>query len=255
MLAGMTEHTPILDPEQFEVLGADMQVLNLKISGDECVTSAPGAMMYMEPSISMSTNCNDCLGRRASGSPCIMSEYKNDGSSPAVVGLTPAIPAKVISLQLEGKTFRCKNGAFFASKGDVDISFNLDCNPLTCCFGGQGCVRQTVGGTGTAFLQAMGTIMTKELGPGEKLVVDTDSVVAWSDSIELSIRRAGGCCTCCCGGEGAFNTVLSGPGVVYIQSMSWKKFKTALTMSVEQQQKEAQESEGGGPPTADGMER
>jgi len=163
----------------------------------------------------------------------------------------------VIPLSLGGKTFRCKDGSFFASKGDVKIDFNLDCNPLTCCFGGQGCVRQTVSGDGTAFLQAMGTIMTKELGPGEKIIVDTDSVVAWSDTIDLTIRRAGGCCTCCCGGEGAFNTVLTGPGQVYFQSMSWMKFKTALSVAVAAQQREQQEaSEGGGaPPTSEGMER
>ena len=61
--------------------------------------------------------------------------------------------------------------------------------------------------------------MVKELGPGEKIVVDTHSVVAWSETIELNIQLAGGLGAICCAGEGLFNTTLTGPGVVYFQSM------------------------------------
>lgn len=103
--------------------------------------------------------------------------------------------------------------------------------------------------------------MTKELAAGEKILIDTNSLVAWSDTIQLDIRAAGGCCTCCCGGEGLFNTVraaralppascnaarhrppppsippasctqvLVGPGTIYVQSMSLEKFKRALVV-------------------------
>jgi len=89
-------------------------------------------------------------------------------------------------------------------------------------------LAQTVSGDGTAFLAAMGTIMTKELAAGEKMIVDTHSLVAWSDTATLDIRRNGGLCTCCFSGEGMFSTVLVGPGTVYFQSMSYQKFKNAL---------------------------
>ena len=101
-----------------------------------------------------------------SGEPCIMSNYTNSGDGPAVIGLTPSFPAKIIPIDLStGVKYRSKNGAFFASIGEVEVGFNFDCNPATCCCGGQGCVRQTVGGSGTAFLAAMGTIMTKVAPP------------------------------------------------------------------------------------------
>jgi len=91
-------------------------------------------------------------------------------------------------------------------------------------------VRQTIEGSGLAFLAAMGTVMSKTLGEGETLVVDTHSVVAWEDTVELGIKKSSsGCCGCCCAGEGMFNTTLTGPGTVYFQSMSYGKFKGIIT--------------------------
>ena len=71
-------------------------------------------------------------------------------------------------------------------------------------------------------------------------------------SIELSIKTAGGLCTCCCGGEGFFNTVLTGPGLVYVQSMSFQKFKKSMQIAVQQNQGGAG---GGGPPESEAMDR
>jgi uncharacterized protein (AIM24 family) len=262
--AGMTEVVPILDPSKYEVLGADMQVLNMKVKAGEAIESVPGALNYMEPSMKMHVNCNDCFGRCLSGSSCIMSSYVSEASNgEAVVGLTPNFPAKIIPLSLSpGAVYRAKDGAYFASFGQIKVGYDLDCCTPTCCFGGQGCVRQTVQGDGTAFLAAMGTLMTKELGPGETIIVDTHSLVAWSESIKLDIRTTGGLCTCCCGGEGLFNTTLTGPGTVYFQSMSFQKFKKALTIQVQQQKnKEAgavagiAALAGGAPEATEEMER
>ena len=70
--------------------------------------------------------------------------------------------------------------------------------------------------------------------------------MAWEESAKLGIRTAGGCCTCCCGGEGMFNTTLTGPGKVVFQSMSIEKFKAALSIAAQQNQ--GGEGGGGGAP-------
>ena len=101
----------------------------------------------------------------------------------------------------------------------------MDTNPLTCCCGGQGLIRQVIKGDGMAFIGAMGVITHKTLAPGETLLVDTNSLVSWEDSVEFDVRTTGGCCTCCCAGEGLFNTKLTGPGEVFLQSYSHGKFK------------------------------
>jgi len=244
---GMVEFDPAINPEKFEVLGSDMQIINVALDPGEKLTGEPGSMTFMQPSIKNSVDCNNCFGRCCSGEPCVMANFTNEGEGKAILGITPNFPAKIIPIDLgaAGNKFRAKNGAFFASIGPVEVSINFDCNPKTCCFGGQGCARQTVGGEGTAFLAAMGTIMTKDLAEGETIVVDTNSTVAWEETVKLDIRLAGGCCTCCCGGEGMFNTTLTGPGKVVFQSMSIEKFKAALRVAAQQQAGGSGGGEGG----------
>jgi len=263
MFAGMTEVVPTLDPAKYEVLGADMQIVNLKVGIGETIESVPGAMNFMDPAVKMEVNMNECFGRCMSGSSCVMTTYMNDGSNAnAIVGLTPNFPAKIIPLAVsDGVTYRAKDGAYFASFGNVKVGYDLDCFSATCCFGGQGCVRQSVSGNGMAFMAAMGTLMAKELGPGETIVVDTHSLVAWTDSVVMDIKMTGGLFTCCCGGEGLFNTTLTGPGTVYFQSMSFQKFKRALTIAVQQNAKRGNKGQAllgavaGGPEEAQEMER
>lgn len=140
-----------------------MQIVNLKVGIGETIESVPGAMNFMDPAVKMEVNMNECFGRCMSGSSCVMTTYMNDGSNAnAIVGLTPNFPAKIIPLAVsDGVTYRAKDGAYFASFGNVKVGYDLDCFSATCCFGGQGCVRQSVSGNGMAFMAAMGTLMAK----------------------------------------------------------------------------------------------
>lgn len=146
------------------------------------------------------------------------------------IGLTPDFPAKVVPINLGevGGKMITKGGAYMANTGDVRISVDCDCNCCTCCFGGMGMVRQSAIGTGTLFVAAGGTVLTKTLGQNESMIIDTDSIVGYQEGVKFSIKRAGGCCTICCGGEGMFNTKVTGPGLIVVQSMSFEKYRLAL---------------------------
>ena len=96
-----------------------------------------------------------------------------------------------------------------------------------------GACRQAItSDQGVAFLSAGGTLLKKELGPGETVTVDGGSVVAYEDSVALGITPSGRVCMCCIGGEGACNTTLSGPGKVWVQSMNFNRFRAAVTTTV-----------------------
>ncbi|KAG8463438.1 hypothetical protein KFE25_004949 [Diacronema lutheri] len=219
-------------PIKYEVLGSDMQLVSITLPAGEKVISERGGMMMMDPSMRAKVNFDNMFGRCCSGEGCLMDHYTNHGDAPATIGLTPNFPAKVIPLHMRGEDqYRTKSGAFMASTGDIRVNFELN-TFVNCCFSGQGCCNQTIQGEGTAFLAAMGTLMSKTLAEGEVIVVDTESVVAWQSTAKLGIRRAGSCITCCCGGEGLFNSTLTGPGTVYFQSMSYGKFKRAMTVHV-----------------------
>lgn len=228
--AGFETFAPTAMPTKYEILGDDMQILSIKMDAYEMVTAEPGSMTYMHPNVRMNVNCNECCGRCMSGEKCIMATFSTQ-SSGGYLALTSRKPGKIIPIQMShvGGKLRANCGAFFASMGEARVSFDLDCNPVTCCCAGQGLVHQSVvGHDGVTFLSAMGTIVQKELIVGEVIIVDAISLVAWEDSVRLGIRNVGGCCTCCCGGEGLFHTTLTGPGNIYLQSMSKQKFKAAL---------------------------
>jgi len=252
---GMAEHTTC-SSDKYEILGSDMQVLHLAVAGGEDVQTEPGTMLYMSPDIKYDVNLNDCLGRCLSGNCCIMGVYHNNASDPKLLGITPNFPAKVIPLELGGgNKYQCKSGSYLSGTGSAKLGYDFDFNPLICCCGGQGCVRQNVTGEGVAFINAMGTIMTKNLAADEVIVIDTQSAVAWDATATLGVRPAGSFGAICCGGEGCFNTTLTGPGQVYVQSMSFEKFKKALKTQVQKKKDKAGNSSGHGAPASFGMAR
>lgn len=113
--------------------------------------------------------------------------------------------------------------------GNVEVHANCDLGVTGCCIRGMGCLRSAQSGTGTVFLSAGGTVLTKELGAGEKIIVDSDSIVAFKDSVQLGWQFNGGPCTWCFGGEGCCNLTMTGPGTVMIQSMSLPKYIAAVS--------------------------
>jgi uncharacterized protein (AIM24 family) len=99
---------------------------------------------------------------------------------------------------------------------------------MRCCCAGLGLVRQKITGNGTVFLNSTGTIVQKVLQEGETVLVDTECVLAFADSCKLDIRKAGGILGMMGGGEGIFNTTLTGPGLVIMVSMNQTVFREAL---------------------------
>lgn len=160
--------------------------------------------------------------------------FTNDGTSnKAFVALTPNFPtAKVVPVDMSSPHVNghliAQQGAFMASYGDVQIGISLDCNFMRCCCAGTGLVRQKLEGNGTAFLAATGTIVQKILEPGETIIVDTNCVLAFAESCKLDLRRAAGIVGMIGGGEGIFNTTLTGPGLVLVQTMNEIIFREAL---------------------------
>jgi len=118
--------------------------------------------------------------------------------------------------------------------GDVDVGCDLDLSVRTCCCAGLGLCRQkiTASDGSVAFLAAGGTIVYRSLKEGETITVDTKSVVAYEESVELGITPNGQLCTCLFGGEGCFSTTLTGPGRVYMQSYGFSKFAAAVQQTV-----------------------
>jgi uncharacterized protein (AIM24 family) len=219
---------------KFAITGNESQVITVALGPNDTCKGEPGSMMYLSPGVTQRATCDGCCERCLSGEDCFVLNFTNSGGSEiGYAAMTPNEPlGKVIPVDLSsndvGGVLLVQQGTYMASYGDVNIGISLDCNFMRCCCGGAGLVRQKIQGSGTVFLGATGTIVQKVLKPGEVMIMDTNCILAFSESCQLDIKRAGGVVGMIGGGEGIFNTTLTGPGLAIVQSMNKQLFLDAL---------------------------
>jgi len=251
-------------PGDFTITGKRYSVVNKVLKPNESYQGDTGTMMYMSEEVKMKTSFGGW--RMFSGEGLAKNKFTNT-SKDAVgyLGLTPNMPMAVIvpfRVGPEQPNLNCKRGAFMAGDDKVRVRPKLLPASSFCafCCGGMEPVIQSISGEGIALLNAGGTVVSRQLEPGEKLIVDTNSVVAFNDTVKYDVKRVGTCFTCCLGGEGCYNTEMTGPGVVYLQSLSYEKLiKLLVRPQMPQSKKKEGEGEGGGGEgggvTSDEMER
>lgn len=219
---------------KYDITGQTSQVITFSLGTNETVQSEPGTMMYMSSGVDPHVTYEGCFGRACSGECCYAVNYTNSGSSEntSYLSLTPNFPTmKVVPVDLSSPDVNGKliaqQGAFMASYGDVEVNVSFDCSCTALC-AGTGLVRQKLKGSGTAFLAATGTIVQKVLAEGEIILADTNCILAFAKSVSIDVRKSGSIVGMFGGGEGIFNTVLKGPGLVLIQSMNEVTFKKSM---------------------------
>jgi len=218
---------------KYAITGNESQVLTIALRSGETCKGEPSSMMYLTSGVSQAVSCDGFFDRCLSGESCCVLNFTNEEGGPGYAALTPSDPlGKVIPVDLSdpsvGGSLIAQQGTYMAHYGDVSINFDCDCNFMRCCCGGAGLVRQKIEGSGTVFLGATGTIVQKVLAPGEVMVMDTNCILAFSNQCKLDIKKAGGLVGMIGGGEGIFNTTLTGPGLAIVQSMNKTLFLGAL---------------------------
>ncbi len=163
---------------------------------------------------------------------------KEDG----YISMTPDYPGVIFPVNMRacpsGKivcmrdSYLCSIVGIDGSKTDVGGGFNPSSSIVGKCCGGLDLVVQILSGGDTAFLMGMGTIISKYLVEGEAILVDTDSILCFEASVEISVKTVGGLSAICCSGEGLFNTILTGPGKIWLQSLSIDKMRTLFKPKV-----------------------
>jgi len=223
----------------YHIHGDDMQFVDIVLDPGETVIAEAGAMMYMTPGIQMETRFSDGsnaqrgfmgklvdAGKRVvTGESLFITMFTNQGQGRQTVAFGAPYPGKIIPVELKehGGTLICQKDAFLcAAYGTaVGIAFNKKIGAGF--FGGEGFILQRLDGDGKAFVHACGTIIKKELGPGETLRVDTGCLVALEQTINYDIQFVGNVKTAIFGGEGLFFATLTGPGKVYLQSLPFSR--------------------------------
>jgi uncharacterized protein (TIGR00266 family) len=223
----------------YEILGNEMQLVEIELDPGETVIAEAGGMSYMDDGIVFETKMGDGsspsggiggflknLGKRVlTGESIFMTHFTNSArSGKKRVAFASPYPGKIIPLKLSdhGGEILCEKDAFLcAALGTaVGIAFNKKFGAGL--FGGEGFILQKLSGDGMAFIHAGGMIIKRELR-GERLFVDTGCLVAFTTGIQYDIQRAGNMKSMFFGGEGLFLTTLQGHGTVWLQSLPFSR--------------------------------
>lgn len=222
----------------YEVIGDDMQMVEVELDPQETVIAEAGAMNYMEEDIDFEARMGDGsedaggflgalvgAGKRVlTGESIFMTHFTNRGMAKRRVAFAAPYPGQVIPLDLSsvGGSILCQKDAFLCAALGTQVSIAFHRRLGAGMFGGEGFILQKLEGDGMCFLHAGGTIVRREL-QGESLRIDTGCIVGFSSGIDYDIQRAGNLKSMVFGGEGLFLATLRGTGVVYLQSMPFSR--------------------------------
>lgn len=208
---------------QYEIEGGSLPVVICTLNPGQTICTERGSMCWMSPNMNMQTNSGGglkkALGRLFSGDSIFMNEYTPQGGS-GMIALASSFPGKILAFEVRpGNGIIVQKSGFLAMEKGMDLSVYLQKNLGSGFFGGEGFILQKISGSGTAFVEIDGYCKEYELAAGQSIVVDTGCLAAMSESCTMDIRTVKGVKNALFGGEGIFNTVITGPGKVYLQSM------------------------------------
>jgi len=223
----------------YEIIGDDMQVVEVELDPEETVVAEAGAMNWMDNGISFETKMGDGselnesllgkvfgAGKRAiTGESIFMTHFTNKDYSKKKIAFAAPYPGKIIALELSElpqNQFTCQKDAFLCAALGTKLNITFNKRFGSGLFGGEGFILQKLSGDGRAFVHAGGTVVKKEL-KNEKLKVDTGCLVGFTAGIDYNIERAGELKSMLFGGEGLFLATLQGTGTVYLQSLPFSR--------------------------------
>jgi uncharacterized protein (TIGR00266 family) len=231
----------------YRIIGEEMQCVEVELDPQETVIAEAGSLMMMDDHIEMKTIFGDgsaksnsfmgkvfSAGKRVlTGESLFMTAYSNAGSGKRRVSFASPYPGKVLAMDvaaLGGKVV-CQKDAFLCAAKGTSVGIEFQKRIGVGLFGGEGFIMQKIEGDGMAFLHAGGTIIERELAPGELLKVDTGCIVAFTKDIDYNIQMVGGIRNTFFGGEGLFFGALRGPGKVWIQSLPFSRLADRIISS------------------------
>jgi uncharacterized protein (TIGR00266 family) len=180
-----------------------------------------GGMSWMSPNMQMQTQAGGfgkAMGRMFSGESMFLNHYTAMGG-PGMIAFASSFPGSIRAFQITpGQGIVAQKTAFLASEPGVELSVHFQRKLGAGFFGGEGFVMQRLSGQGMAFIEIDGYAMEYQLGPGQQMVIDTGYLAAMSETCTMDIVSTGGVKNALFGGEGLFNTVVTGPGLIILQT-------------------------------------
>lgn len=208
---------------RYQIQGETLPVVICHLEGGEQMITEGGAMSWMSPNMKMETTSNGgigkALGRAFSGERMFQNIYTAQGG-PGMIAFASSFPGSIRPFEIgPGQEMIFQKSAFLASEAGVQLSVHFRKKIASGLFGGEGFIMQKVSGQGIMFAEFDGHVIEYELQPGQQIIVDTGHLAAMTASCSMDVQSVPGVKNMLFGGEGIFNTVITGPGHVWLQTM------------------------------------
>ena len=208
---------------QYQIAGEPLPVVTCQLAAGETMITERGSMSWMTPNMRMETTTNGGLGkafgRLLAGEALFQNRYTAQGG-PGLIAFASSFPGSIRAFEIgPGKELVVQKSGFLAAEAGVELSVFFQKKLGSGFFGGEGFIMQKLSGQGIAFAEFDGHVVEYELAAGQSLVVDTGYIAAMDATCSIDIVTVPGVKNALFGGEGLFNTVVSGPGHIWLQTM------------------------------------
>lgn len=207
---------------RYDIKGGSFPVVICTLENGEKMITEKGSMAWMTPNMQMETHgggIGKMFSKAFSGESMFQNHYTAKGG-PGMIAFTSSFPGNIQVLNITpGHEMIVQKSAFLASEAGVELSIHFQKRLGAGFFGGEGFIMQKLSGNGTAFVEIDGDLIEYNLQPGQKMIVDTGNVAGFEATVQMDIQTVSGAKNILFGGEGLFNTVLTGPGKIWLQTM------------------------------------
>ena len=208
---------------RYEIIGEPLPVVTCYVNMGETLITERGSMSWMSPNMKMETSTNGgigkAFGRMFSGDSFFQNRYTAMGSE-GMIAFASSFPGSIRALEIgPGNNMIVQKSAFLASETGVELSLHFQKRFGAGLFGGEGFIMQKLSGHGVAFIEIDGYAVEYVLQPGQQMIIDTGYLAAMTESCTMDVQTVPGVKNMLLGGEGIFNTVVTGPGKIILQTM------------------------------------
>ncbi len=213
---------------EYVIQGGNLPVLIMTLQPGEQVVTEAGAMSWKTPNVAMDTNMKGglgkALGRKLSGESMFLNTYTCEGG-PGQLACASSFPGSIMAFELAaGQSIVAQKNAFLCSTPDINMEMHLRSKIGVGLVGGEGFIMQRMTGPGKVFLEIDGSFVKYTLKQGQQLVIDPGHMAVQDSTVQTEITRVKGMKNIFLGGEGLFLATLTGPGDVYLQTMTAQNF-------------------------------
>ena len=217
---------------EYEIMGGSFPVVECTLKAGEAMITQSGSMAWRDQSIKMETSSNGgakkVIGRLFTKESLFQNIYtsEKDGSK---IAFGSCVPGSIRAIELkDGQSIVCQKSSFLSSYGNIELATFFNKKIGVGLFGGEGFIMQKITGNGIVFIEIDGSSKEFTLKEGEQLVLSTGYLVYMDETCKIDVQTVKGLKNIFLGGEGLFNTVITGPGRVVAQTMPLPKLSASI---------------------------